>query len=79
MNAGTDTETHAEIFQLRPLAGHASQGDLLRYIDRTRRQLDRFEELPGSHADRKDPDTVANIRRMCDELEADIIKGLITD
>jgi hypothetical protein len=78
MNARTDTETNAEIFQLRSPAGHASQGDLLRYIDRTRRQLDRFEKLPDGHANRKEPDTVANIRRMCDELEADIVKGLTT-
>ena len=79
MSAGTDTETSAEIFQLRPPTGHASQGDLLRYIDRTRRQLDRFEKLPDGHANRKDSDTAANIRRMCDELEADIIRGLIID
>jgi hypothetical protein len=79
MTAGTDTETSAEIFELRSPAKHASQGDLLRYVARTRRQLDRFEELPDGHSRRIAPDAAARIRVMCDELEADIIKGLSTD
>jgi hypothetical protein len=79
MSAGTDIETSAEIFELRSPAKHASQGDLLRYVERTRRQLDRFEELPDGHAKRIAPNAAANIRRMCDELEADIVGRLITD
>jgi hypothetical protein len=79
MSAATDTETSAQILQLRPPAGYASQGDLLRYVDRTRRQLDRFEELPEGNSKRIGPEAAARIRRMCDELEADIVRGLITD
>jgi hypothetical protein len=79
MSAENDVGTNAEFFPLRPLKGHASQGDLLRYVDRTRRQLDRFEELPEGNSKRIEPEAAARIRRMCDELEADIIKGLATD
>jgi len=79
MNAGTESETNVEILELRPPAGHASQGDLLRYIERTRRQLDRFEELPDGHSKRIAPDAAVRIRRMCDELESDILTGLSTD
>jgi hypothetical protein len=79
MSVEMETETSAEIFELRSPAKHASQGDLLRYVDRTRRQLDRFEELPDGHSRRIAPDDAARIRVMCDKLEADIIKGLSTD
>jgi hypothetical protein len=41
--------------------------------------LDRFEELPDGHAKRIDPDAAVRIRRMCDELESDILTGLSTD
>jgi len=78
MNTGIETETSAEIIELRRPAGYASQGDLLRYIERTRRQLDRFEQLPDGHAKRIDPDAAARIRCMCDELETDILTGLST-
>ena len=78
MNTDIESETTAEIFEFRPPAGYASQGDLLRYIERTRRQLDRFEELPDGHARRINPDAAARIRCMCDELETDILTGLST-
>lgn len=76
MNAETNAETSAEVFELRAPKRHASQGDLLRYIERTRRQLDRFDALPDGHARSIDPDAAARIRKMCDELESDIITGL---
>jgi hypothetical protein len=76
MRASTDNEPNAEVFELRPLSGFKSQGDLLAYIERTRRQLDRFEQLPKSDAQRMDPNAAARIRTMCDELESDILAGL---
>jgi hypothetical protein len=44
--------------------------DLRAYIDRSRRQLDRFEHLPGGAENPIDPDEAAIIRRLCDEIEA---------
>jgi hypothetical protein len=79
MDTGIETETSAEIFEFRPPAGHASQGDLLRYIERTRRQLDRFEQLPDGQTKRIDPHAAARIRCMCDDLETDILTGLSTN
>ena len=78
MDTGIETEMSADIFEFRPPAGYASRGDLLRYIERTRRQLDRFEQLPDGHAKRIDPDAASRIRCMCDELETDILTGLST-
>ena len=49
----------------------------LSFIERTRRQLDRFDDaLP--HADGKsiDPAEAAEIRRRCDELEVSIRRSL---
>jgi len=48
----------------------ATFADGLAFIERTRRQLDRFEFLPN--AGTIAPDDAALIRRQCDELEADI-------
>lgn len=44
----------------------------LTFIERTRRQLDRFGELSGSAVTFIDPQEAHEIRRLCDELEADI-------
>jgi len=57
----TGTMTFAE--------GHA-------FIERTRRQLDRFGELPHAPDQTIAPEDAAEIRRMCDELEADINRSL---
>lgn len=47
------------------------------FIDRMRRQLDRFDvSVPGVNGRRMDPETEANIRRICDELEAEFHKDL---
>jgi hypothetical protein len=78
MDASTDTELSAAVFELRPLSRFKSQGDVLAYIDRTRRQLDRFEQLPKTDGQRLDPAAAARIRAMCDELESDILAGLST-
>ena len=45
---------------------------VLAYIERTRRQLDRFESLPGGAANPIDPEEATAIRRLCDELETSI-------
>jgi hypothetical protein len=49
----------------------------LAFVERTRRQLDRFDvALPGANGRRMNPETEAQIRTFCDELEADIKKSL---
>ncbi len=52
----------------------------LEFIARTRRQLDRFDvALPHGEGEAIDPREAAEIRRICDELEADINKSLGID
>lgn len=46
------------------------------FIERTRRQLDRFDRLPHAPGQAISPEDAAEIRKMCDELEADINKSL---
>lgn len=50
--------------------------DGLAFIERTRRQLDRFDSLPHKEGASIDPEEAAAIRHLCDELEADIQKAL---
>jgi hypothetical protein len=46
------------------------------FIERTRRQLDRFDALPHPPGEAIAPEDAAAIRRQCDELEADINRSL---
>jgi hypothetical protein len=46
------------------------------FIERTRRQLDRFDDLPRAPGQSILPEDAAQIRKMCDELEADINRSL---
>ncbi len=48
----------------------------LMFIERTRRQLDRFDALPLAPGEALAPEDAAEIRRQCDELEADINRSL---
>jgi hypothetical protein len=49
----------------------------LAFVERTRRQLDRFEAaLPHAEWQRIAPDAAANIRRQLDALEADFKRDL---
>jgi len=48
----------------------------LAFIERTRRQLDRFDALPHAPGEVIAPEDAAAIRRQCDELEADINRSL---
>ena len=48
----------------------------LAFIERTRRQLDRFDALPHAPDEAIAPEDAAAIRRQCDELEADISRSL---
>jgi hypothetical protein len=50
--------------------------DGIDFIARTRRQLDRFGALPGTEGKPIDPHEEAAIRRLCDELEAEINASL---
>ncbi len=76
MRPSESTDSNAKVFELRPLPRFASQGDLLRYIERTRRQLDRFEQLPGADGKTFAADAAGRIRSLCDELESGILMGL---
>jgi len=47
------------------------------FIERMRRQLDRFEvSMPGANGRRMHPETEARIRRICDELETEFRSDL---
>jgi len=47
------------------------------FIERMRRQLDRFEvSVAGANGRRIAPETEAKIRRLCDELEAEFRNDL---
>ena len=49
----------------------------LSFIERTRRQVDRFDDaLPHPSGETIDPMEADAIRSMCDELEADINRSL---
>jgi hypothetical protein len=48
------------------------------FIERTRRQLDRFDALPHAPGEAISPEDAAAIRQQCDELEADIRRSLAT-
>jgi hypothetical protein len=52
----------------------------LTFIERTRRQLDRFDvALPHDEGKTIDLEEAAAIRRLCDNVEADIHRLLGTD
>jgi len=49
----------------------------LAFIERMRRQLDRFDvSVPGANGRRMASETEAKIRRLCDELEAEFHSDL---
>jgi len=48
------------------------------FIDRTRRQLDRFDALPHTQGETIAPGDAEAIRQMCAELEASINRSLST-
>jgi hypothetical protein len=48
------------------------------FLERTRRQLDRFDNLPHAPAETISPEDAKVIRQQCEELEADIRRSLAT-
>lgn len=48
----------------------------LAFIERKRRQLDRFDALPHAAGETITTDDAAFIPRFCDELEADLNRSL---
>ena len=55
----------------------ATYADGLAFIERTRRQLDRFEvALPDAQSRTMTPEAAADIRRQLDELEASIRRDI---
>ncbi len=54
--------------------------DGLAFIERTRRQLDRFDHaLPHDEGQSFDPEEAAAIRGICDRVEADLHRLLSID
>jgi hypothetical protein len=54
--------------------------DGLAFIERTRRQLDRFDTaLPHDEGKTFDPEEAAAIRKICDKVEADLHRLLGMD
>lgn len=76
METSVPTLPRAAVFELRPLGKWTTQADLLDYVARTRRQLERFEHLPGAGAQTFDIAAAVRIRAMCDDLERDILADL---
>jgi hypothetical protein len=57
--------------------GNMTIADGLAFIERTRRQLDRFDAaLPHDEGKTFDPEEAAAIRQICDKVEADLHKLL---
>lgn len=64
-------EKSAELISLfTPDFSKMTAQEVLDFIARSRRQLDRMEYLPGGK--KIDPQEEAEIRKMCDELEESI-------
>ena len=69
--------TGAKVISFGENSARATYADGLAFIERTRRQLDRFEDaLPHEREHRIAPEDAAAIRRKLDELEASIQKDL---
>ena len=67
----------AKILTLAEPNGTMTFAEGLAFIERTRRQLDRFDDaLPHAPDQTLALDDAAEIRRMCDELGSDIEKYL---
>jgi hypothetical protein len=66
----------SNVIQFSENAGTMTFEEGLAFIERTRRQIDRFHSLPHSPEQTIAPEHEAKIRRLCDELEADIHASL---
>ena len=66
----------SKVMTLSENVGAMSFAQGLDFIARTRRQLDRFDCLPRHDGQSINPEDDAAIRRICDELERDIMKSL---
>ena len=65
--------TREPTFDLRAILQRSlepmSKEEAIAFIERTRRQLDRFASLPGGAENPIDPQEANAIRQLCDELE----------
>jgi hypothetical protein len=65
-----------KVVTLSENAGSMTFSDGQAFIERTRRQLDRFDNLPHGEGQAITSEDADEIRRLCDELEADINTSL---
>ena len=63
---------NATVLRLDEATASMTFAEGMDFIARTRRQLDRFDELPGAKGKPIDAQEEADIRRLCDELETDL-------
>jgi hypothetical protein len=68
--------TTATIHRLAKETRSMTLAEGLAFVERTRRQLNRFNQLPTAPGQTIAPEDAAEIRVMCDDLEADINKSL---
>jgi hypothetical protein len=68
--------TESQILTLAEPTQTMTFAEGLAFIARTRRQLDRFGELPGASDRTIAPESATKIRRLCDKLESDINRSL---
>lgn len=67
----------SSVFSFSENVGTMTFEEGLAFIERTRRQMDRFDvALPHSEGKTIDAEDATELRRLCDELEADIRKSL---
>jgi hypothetical protein len=66
----------SNVIALSEPTGTMTFADGLAFIERTRRQLDRFGALPHAPGESIAPEDEAQIRRMCDKVESDIHRML---
>ena len=71
MNVSQQGNANVAIFPLRP-PKTMTHREALQYVERTKRQLDRLDLLPGPEGETIDKVEASAIRQLCDDLERDI-------
>jgi hypothetical protein len=74
-NSGESMPT-SKVLTLSENVGTMTFAEGQTFIERTRRQLDRFNDLPHGAGQAIASEDAAEIRRLCDELESDINASL---
>ena len=65
-----------KVITLSENLGQMTNEEGLAFIERMRRQLDRFALLPGTQGQKMNPECEAGIRQICDKVEREIHQSL---